>query len=275
MAVKIDTNDKDWVKTAGFDFEVERRAIEVEGVGLLENRVALVRSDTNTSLGIVGKNYVVHQPAEIVGFFDKLAQANGMRVEAAGVTGARIWARANRAEMVHVADDDVIKTGVLLATSFDGTLATVAKEDSSRLACDNRLQIVRSGGIRISHSHEFNDRDAAQRLGLTSYEKFIDDVRRLAAKKTKNEEEFFRRLLNLGPDQKSRPFNTLVDIYRGELPSLNTPSARGTWWGMLSAVTYYVDHVRGSDDKREEQSTFGIGAALKNRARDILIDALD
>lgn len=274
MAVKINTNDSNWVQTAGFDFHVERRPIMAQGVGTLTRQVALVRDDTNEVLGIVGKGYKVHQPADIVRFFDVLAQSNGMRVDAAGISGSKIWARAHRATDVYIADDDVIKTGVLLATSFDGSLATVAKEDSSRIVCDNRLAIVDRGGVRIPHSSDFDERRAAQRLNLTGFERFITDMRKLAAQKTKNEEAFFRTLLDLKTDETSRPFNTLLGIYRGEIESLTTPSARGTWWGMLSAVTYYVDHVRGSDAAREAQSTFGAGAALKVRAKQLLLENL-
>jgi hypothetical protein len=49
------------------------------------------------------------------------------------------------------------------------------------------------------------------------------------------------------------------------------PGVAGTRWAMLNAVTQLVDHERGrSDNTRLESAWFGTGAALKNRALELL-----
>jgi len=45
----------------------------------------------------------------------------------------------------------------------------------------------------------------------------------------------------------------------------------GTGYGVLQGVTHYLDHVRGGDDRRAS-AWFGQGAALKDRALDLIQD---
>jgi hypothetical protein len=49
------------------------------------------------------------------------------------------------------------------------------------------------------------------------------------------------------------------------------PGVAGTRWAMLNAVTELVDHERGrSNNTRIESAWFGTGAALKNKALELL-----
>lgn len=52
------------------------------------------------------------------------------------------------------------------------------------------------------------------------------------------------------------------------------PEARGTAWGLLNAVIWYVDHQRGNDAHRFKNAAFGVGDALKSKARDMLAEVI-
>lgn len=97
---------------AGLDFEVTKRPIyaipectpEVKGVSIgidIPNRFATVRTDRNTALGVVGRDYEVVQNRDAFSFFDCIVGGDsGILYETAGAlgTGERIFITANAEE---------------------------------------------------------------------------------------------------------------------------------------------------------------------------------
>jgi len=129
-----------WAKAAGLSHTVERSMVQYAAGDILLphiGRDVLYRSDTNAPLGVVGKDYKVVQPADVLDFFAKLAENNNFELETAGSlsNGKRIWAMAKVNDGATVVGQDVIKPYVLLATSYDGTLATTARFTSVHSIC--------------------------------------------------------------------------------------------------------------------------------------------
>jgi Domain of unknown function (DUF932) len=59
-------------------------------------------------------------------------------------------------------------------------------------------------------------------------------------------------------------------------PGQNLDTAKGTLWGALNAVTYYVDHVRSRRaGGRLDSAWFGAGSALKEKAWTAACNLLD
>lgn len=71
-------------------------------------------------------------------------------------------------------------------------------------------------------------------------------------------------------DKAPRAIRGLADL---ETSYISAPGAcPGTGYGVLQAVTHYVDHVRGSDyDSRMSSAWFGQGVAVKERARELVL----
>lgn len=59
-----------------------------------------------------------------------------------------------------------------------------------------------------------------------------------------------------------------LSLYEGRGKGSTLPSAQGTAYGLLNAVTEFVDHERRarSTDYRLDSAWFGQGAAIKERA---------
>jgi len=59
-------------------------------------------------------------------------------------------------------------------------------------------------------------------------------------------------------------------LFEGEGRGSELAAAKGTAWGMLNAVTEFVDHERRarSTDNRMDSAWFGQGAILKQKALD-------
>lgn len=65
-----------------------------------------------------------------------------------------------------------------------------------------------------------------------------------------------------------RALRKVQSLYEGQGRGSTLESAQGTAWGLLNAVTEYVDHERRarSTEYRMDSAWFGQGAILKQRA---------
>jgi len=285
-----------WAEAAGLSHTVERSTVQYSAGGIMlphTSRDVLYRSDTNAPLGVVGKDYKVVQPADVLDFFAKLAENNNFELETAGSLsgGKRIWAMAKVNDGTTVVGQDVVKPYVLLATSYDGTLATTARFTSVRVVCSNTLGFAAAEGgdtIRINHSKEFSAKDTALDLGIAfnAFDKFMIDSRRLAAKEVNSTfaVEFLKLLLPASvrtttvngiktkeavPVENTKAFQSIMALFNGQALGSDLPEASGSAWALLNAVTEHVDH-----GLNQNAAWFGYGNAMKNKARDLLMDVV-
>ena len=258
-------------------------------------RKVLHRSDTGAPLAVVSKDYNVVQPAQVMDFFRKLADIGGFQMETAGALshGRRVWALASVGEGAPVVDGDVVKPYLLLGTSYDGTMATVAKFTAIRVVCNNTItpavnstqDEINKGyiksSVRVLHSERF-DADAVRlQLGIVSsqFERFLVQSRQLAGvpMSTEQADAFIQELLkpyhaSAVAINESRAYKRIMDLFANRKAiGADIAGVSGTRWAALNAVTQLVDHERGrGTNTRLESAWFGTGAAMKNRALELL-----
>lgn len=304
-----------WIREAGLGYRVERTPVlfadnKIGVTREFAGKQVLLRGDTREPLSVVGDDYRVVQPAVVMDFFAELVKHNGFQMEVAGVLdqGRRVWGLAKVNDGAPVIGQDVVRPYVLLATSYDGTMATTAKFTSVRVVCHNTLSMSagyaagrlssrqgetdRESGavvqcVRVPHTQDFDPAKARTDLGivLSAFDRFLVESRMLA--ETKVDEKFVVAFLkSLLPQPKAeegkpapdveagRTFRRLLAIWKGEVPSATLPEAQGTAWGVLNAVTWHVDHLRGAEKHRLSSAWFGTGEALKNKARDLLVETV-
>lgn len=285
-----------WREDAGLIWTAEKAEIifrnatqkDDQGRGAIcrgESRI-IYRSDTGTELGICTDRYKIVQPETIVEFFRDLTEENGMEMETLGSLdgGRRIWALARTGEEFRLMGQDEVKAYVLLATSYDGSMATIGKYTSTRVVCHNTLSVAvgqnAKGDIKIPHSTEFNGHQVKLDMGLLKgqWSEFQSNAQQLAERKVSAREQvdFILALMTdekekLDPESIStRKRNIIADILnraQGAAKGAHFKAADGTAWGLLNAVTEYVDHTQGNSvATRFNSAQFGAGAALKREA---------
>lgn len=290
-----------WAKEAGLAHTVHNAVVEYRdthgGEHLFADRSVLYRSDTLKPLGVVGKNYNVVQPANVLEFFAKLSENNNFQLETAGSLsgGKRIWALAKVSDGAPVIGQDVVKPYVLLATSYDGTLSTTARFTTVRVVCSNTLGYAAAEEgktIKVPHNQKFSIEDTRLDLGIafSGFDKFLIEAR-LLAKRQVNEKfavEFLKKLLPAAvsvkttngiktvtpvPIEETKAFQSILDLFKGEALGSDLPEASGSAWALLNATTQYFDHVNGrSANTRLASAWFGQGNAIKEKARDQLLE---
>jgi len=241
----------------------------------------LYRSDTLAPLSVVSPRYKVVQPHEVLHFYNDLVHAGGFELETAGVLkgGKKLWALAKTGQETLVRSGDRVKAYLLLATSCDGTLCTTAQFTSVRVVCNNTLQIAvgdSTGAVKVPHSTVFDPlavKDALG-LGLSDWDVFMRNIKALSQRPISPEEarQYFADVLDepmpVEDATPSKAMQQLHALYSGAGMGSMLTGTRGTAWGLVNAVTEYVDHHRRarSSDYRLDSAWFGQGATLKQRA---------
>lgn len=267
------------------------------------NKAGLYRKDTKALLGLASdSHFQIVQPREICEFYRDLAAELGIQIDVAGSIrgGARVWALAKNGRTMRIRGQDEVIPYILLATAFDGR-ATEACFTTVRVVCNNTLSMVYEemdsedkldhestksdgtkaqsvGRIAIPHSQEFKADEVKAKLGLwtKAAEQFEEAAQRLAVRPVTEAEagEFIARLFASYKDdgktlttQSKNTIAAVVASYR-QGPGSQFKSAEGTAWGLVNAVTFYVDHAARarSTDNRLDSAWFGAGASKKTAA---------
>jgi phage/plasmid-like protein (TIGR03299 family) len=282
-----------WQREAGMDWQIESSAVHFKSAesGLLApihtfpDQKVLYRSDTQKPLSVVSQRYQVVQPNEVLEFYRDLTEVSGYELETAGVLkgGRKFWALARTGQSVALKGGDEVGGYLLLATSCDGTLATTATPTTVRVVCNNTLALSLNGAtsaIKVPHNTRFDPSLVKKQLGvaISRWDEFMYEMRMLAERKvsSKEAERFFHQVLSVtntdwtaSAKQANRhAIFKAHSLYDGRGRGAELASARGTAWGLLNAVTEFVDHEKRarSADYRMDSAWFGQGAMLKQRA---------
>jgi len=184
----------------------------------------------------VGQFWIV----EVGHFYIVANTAGGFERETAGV----------------VKGSDCIKAYLLLATSCDGTLCSTAQFTSVRVVCNNTLQMAvgdSAGAVKVPHSTVFDPQQVkeAPGIGLSGWERFLGNLKTLARRPVSPDEarpyfsEVLQEPLDLASGNvASRAMQQIEALYVGAGMGAQLASACGTAWGLVNAMTQFVDHRR-------------------------------
>ena len=277
-----------WQQAAGMNWSIREAevlySVADEGLHIkaAKDSKVLFRSDTHARLSLVSNRYKVVQPREVLEFYRDLVEAGGFDLETAGVLkgGKKLWALARTGQETLLKGGDKVRAYLLLATSCDGTLCTTAQFTSIRVVCNNTLQLAvgeRAGAVKVPHSTKFDPSAVKLELGigLSAWDSFMASIKTMADRRVNKFEAMSYLVDVLGdrdipladqPNQKA--LQSVHALFAGNGKGSALAAADGTVWGLLNAVTEYVDHQRRarSQDYRLDSAWFGQGAAIKGRA---------
>lgn len=277
-----------WLQESGMNWRIEQSDVLFNADNTALNirshadAKVLYRSDTLAPLSVVSNRYKIVQPCEVLHFYKDLVSVGGFELETAGVLkgGKKLWALAKTGQEAKIKGNDRIKAYLLLATSCDGTLCTTAQFTSVRVVCNNTLQMATrdsNGAVKVPHSTQFDPNQVKEALGIgfAHWESFMTNLKQLSQRPVSPQEvdSFIRTVLN-EPEfteenvQGSKMFQTVNSLYQGKGMGSELSSASGAAWGLVNAMTEYVDHHRRArnQDNRLDSAWFGQGALLKQKA---------
>lgn len=243
-------------------------------------------------LGVVGEDYKVIQHREGFAMMDALmSTADGAHYETAGVlgNGETVWALADLKLAINVGDDQT-DAYVLFATSHDGSMSHSHRLTTTRVVCQNTLNIAMSAKVKskltVRHTKNADVKIAAMHEALASIGSDVksvgDKLNYLAGRKLmrENMDAILTRLFpktenNEGVQRDTtRRTNIVADILKiYELNDGNAfPEQRGSAYNLLNAITNYTDHERSAKgDQRALSAMFGSGDKLKADAFQLIM----
>jgi len=289
--VDADATLEEWRRLGGLEWEALLTPVQYSterGLQAHEERMVLYRSDTGTPLHIVSDHYKPVQPGEVLEFFRDLVEVDKVfKIETVGSLrgGRKVWALAKAEDQIILPGNDAVGRYLLMATSFDGSLPTIVMPTTVRVVCQNTLSLAggpdgKKATVRVVHLQHFDAKQAKEDLGFTdAWKAFANLIPELAKAKMDDTDagkfvvdSFWSKE---SPEREKEDFTqryrrVLSDVMplRRTAPGNRLPSADGTAWGVLNAVTYYVDHQakRRSAENRLNSAWFGKGNTIKNRA---------
>jgi phage/plasmid-like protein (TIGR03299 family) len=294
--VAADASVEEWKQASGLDFKVLRSKVRYETARdgsaprVWDDQHVLFRSDSREPIAVVSDGYQIVQPADAFAFFQRAAGDLGLSIDTAGALkqGKKFFASA-KFDDASVVPGDAVEANLLFATSCDGSMNTVVSNVATRVVCANTLAVALGESnkrtVRVSHRSVFDGDKVLVKLGLAvdGFAKFIADAREFsrysiapAAAHDLIAQVFGAPVeVKSAADQakvekvlKSAGFNKVLALFAGEGRGAQLRGVQNTAWGVLNAVTQYVDHeVRAtSDDNRRDSAWFGPGADLKDDA---------
>ena len=278
------------IEAAGLNYRVDLRPLVTKEGLPVPKRKAVVRSDSNVVLSVVGQSYEPIQNHQCFGFLDSIVCDGRLRYHTAGALGQgeRVWMLAKLPGEIRIKDsEDVTEQYLLLSNSHDGSSALRIYTTAIRICCANTLRMAerlsRGQGVSIMHKGNLASKVAEAQNILGFARKFYDSLgermNQLAHHypSRKQLEMYFASLYPDTPDSKNQRAKNIRKILvylfengRGQ----NIPETKLTTWAAYNAVTEYVDHHRSTRGKTEdervsrrfESSWFGSGARLKAAA---------
>jgi len=297
------------IRHAGLDYEVAKSPLYTKASGIIENAdsvgngtaelsvpdcFATIRTDKNTVLGVVGKDYHIVQNREAFSFFDAIVGGgDGILYETAGALGKgeRIFITAKLPDYIRVGrGDDVTEKYIFLTTSHDGSGSITAAFTPIRIVCQNTLNASlrsMSNVVRIRHTSGAKQRldDAHKVMGLadtftTQLEGIFNEWAKVNVtdKEVKKLIQFAlcpnKETLDLikkgAEDEVSTVFkNTVEDAFAyamaGESQQMET--TKGTLFGAYNAVTGYYQNVRTYKDSEAKLQSIVMGGTAQLKSQ--------
>lgn len=257
------------------------------------DKIAIVISDTNKTVGYASPDYGLVQPTDAFTFMDSISEMGQLLYETVGAIGdgERIWCMARMPEYIfEVVKNDPIKQHLLFTTSYDGGGSNEARGISTRVVCENTLNsAINEARAFISIRHTKN---ALSRLNMAAeimkgYERQCRSFKEAMQELVKHpindrlikefEIEMFGDPTKVEPDSRSetilknktKKFEELLVTGKGT----DIKGVVGTLYGMVNAYTEWSDWhstVRGTTD-RTNAILFGQASKEKTKALELAL----
>lgn len=277
-------NAEEAINLAGLNWQVNLKPLFTEDGVKVKNR-AVVRSDNNDVLGVVGKDWTPVQNSKAFEFFDKFIDAKECTFETAGslMSGRKVWilAKINR-EPITVTKNDIVNKYILLSMGHDGLNAVKAGFTPIRVVCANTLRMAEenhnSHFFSLRHSKQVNSAldevkqtiNAADRAFNATGEQY---KRMLKVGVKKKDIERFVKFVFFSDQELKQRQETRFDKMNETITKLfetgygnNLKNVSGTGWALYNSATQYLSYDAGrNDDSRLNGLWFNGSQARQNQ----------
>ena len=277
---------------AQYNWEIEEVPLYTNKDGMvleIDNYKALLRSDNDKVLGVVGQNYTPMSNATFAGIVNTIDDTTDCTLRMYGEhnDGRRLYAKLTHPDMKDFKMNkvgDEVASSIVIANGHAGALAFRMYIEYMRLICLNGLTIpVRKNFVYARHTKNYMSKIGDLTSGINAvieaHSNNKEFIKQLDTKFAKgfNPVQWFADFFKYY--KKSRPVRKDGKVVQWTAPAYSTRAANniesliscytssdsvGTYWGVLNAVTYFIDHMQ--KDKPNGYESLGHGNDVKVRA---------
>ena len=272
------TEHGDILTKTGLNWKVKSEAIQTVSGIVIPDTVAMIREDTNVSLGIHTDGYVPYQNDQLLELLYRIGQSTGLQLHSGGYfgNGGKVWLQLKSNDL-KLPGGDIVKGYISGFNSFDGRTALAFGNCNLTVSCMNTFwRGYRSVETRLRHSSMMINR--------------IDDILRNIDKMLEEEKHTFTEIerLNVTPMNsvvKELVTRLMFDIAKdSKLDGEEISTAKknkmerfnfdldaevaqkgNSLWGLFSGITRYTTHSMKNGKDNTEAKIFGM-TGQKERA---------
>lgn len=281
----------DAIRLAGLDWNIISQPMfytTPQGIFVkAENTKALLRDSDNMHLGSVSDMYIPLQPIDAFKWFQPFLDNHSAHLEAAGSLkqGKRIWVLAKIQDgEADVVNGDSVVSYLLLYSGNDGTLSVGIQFTNIRVVCMNTLSSAVKAGesgvensVRIRHTAGLKDSMAVVQkaidLAKRNFEITVTQYRQIQRKNLPIDglEKYIMEVFRVMPEDPAPKAMEHIQKAYWSGAGCWLPGVSGNYWGAYNAVTYWIDHQRGNIGNRQNESWFGAGKKIRDRALQVAL----
>lgn len=250
----------------GLNWKVNKEQVQTTSGIIIPDRVALVREDTNTVLGIHTESYEPYQNDELLELLFRISQQSGLAVHTGGSFkgGEKVWFQLKSNDL-DLPNNDKLKGYISGFNSFDGRTSLAFGNSSITVSCMNTFwRGYKQVDTRLRHSATMRPRidEILKRIDvvLNEEKQMFNEVLMLGNTKLTPEvqELITKRLFEIGveerldsPELSTNKKNKLVR-FNYDL-GIELGQKGDNLWGMWSGVTRYTTHSMKRGDNSESK----------------------
>jgi len=275
------TKEEMLIKT-GLDWRVKSEGVVTESGIVIPDRIALVREDTNTVLGIHTNSYVPYQNEELLDLLFRISQQSGLALHTGGLFkgGEKVWFQL-KSDDLRIGNDR-IEGYISGFNSFDGRTSLAFGNASITVSCQNTFwRGYHQVDTKLRHSARMKPRieEILKRVDVLLQEERdnFNEIRRLNS-------------IPMTPEIRELVTKMMFDIKRTERldsPELSTNKKNklvrfnfdletelagkdNSLWGLFSGVTRYTTHSMKKGDNSESKMFGRTGSIERGIYRELV-----
>lgn len=266
------------VKT-GLDWNVRTEKTETES-GIILDKIAIVREDTNDILGVHSENYVPYQNEQLLELLTRVSSLTGLDIHKGGEFGGgkKVFIQLKSNDL-RIGNDKVegYVTGI---NSFDGSTSLAFGNSNLTISCQNTFFAAYKSLEKVRHTRNMVQRIDDICHGIESIlieeQQMFNDIKKLNDTRFDKPlmDRVSKRLFDIDMDISLHNFSDSDDISTQKKNRLSQfyvdlngelQQKGDNMWGLFSGVTKYTTHSLSRNDNTENKmfGTYG------NREREI------
>lgn len=277
--VPNDLTSDQMLKKAGLDWQVVKVPLfaNYNGKEIPTGQEALIRDSDDSILTVVSSDWNPVQNKDAFDFFHEFIMEGHMNMETAGSLkkGKRVWALAKINKGFTILANDRVESYLLFSNPHEYGKGIDIRVTFVRVVCWNTISMALNTKadtvFRMNHRKVFDPEMVKKTLGMAqdNMTDYKDTAEFLSSKNfsTAAAKSFITKLFpSTSEDEEkiSKPAKKVFEVLENQ-PGVEF--GRGSFWQLVNAVTYAVDHKLGrSADTRLQSAWYGNGAQKKIEA---------